>query len=205
MRDSKTFWDRSAKKYARSPIKDEASYQRKLELTRTCFTPGCRVLEFGCGTGSTALVHAPWVGDIIATDISTSMLEIARQRASDAGTGNVQFIEGDLLELSFDDSSFDVVLGLNVLHLIEPLQETIEHVHRLLKPGGAFVSSTALVGEINPFWRLAIPLMQWVGLAPFVQRLDRSGLEQRLTAAGFHIEQCWQPPGAALFIIARKT
>lgn len=205
MRDSKTFWDRSAKKYARSPIKDEASYQRKLELTRTCFTPGCRVLEFGCGTGATALVHAPWVGDIIATDISTSMLEIARQRASDAGTGNVQFIEGDLLELSFDDSSFDVVLGLNVLHLIEPLQETIEHVHRLLKPGGAFVSSTALVGEINPFWHLAIPLMQWVGLAPFVQRLDRSGLEQRLTAAGFHIEQCWQPPGAALFIIARKT
>ncbi|MEL0169447.1 MAG: class I SAM-dependent methyltransferase [Pseudomonadaceae bacterium] len=204
MKDAKTFWDRSAGRYARSPIKDEASYQRKLELTRECFSSDCQVLEFGCGTGGTALAHAPWVGSYIASDISTSMLDIGRQRAAEEGVENLRFAEGDLLELSFADSSFDVVLGLNVLHLIEPLQETLECVHRLLKPGGAFVSSTALVAEISWVWRCAIPLMQWIGLAPFVQRLDRAGLEQRLSAAGFVVEQCWQPPGGALFVVARK-
>ena len=55
------FWDRMAKGYAKSPVKDQAAYEKKLEITRGCFPPDAEVLEFGCGTGSTALLHAPHV------------------------------------------------------------------------------------------------------------------------------------------------
>lgn len=56
-----SFWDRTADKYAATPIADEASYQVKLAETRRRMRSDMNVLEFGCGTGSTALLHAPHV------------------------------------------------------------------------------------------------------------------------------------------------
>ena len=75
------FWDRMAARYARQPVADEAVYQRKLEMTRSCLRPDMELLEIGCGTGSTAIVHAPHVRHILATDISENMLAIAREKA----------------------------------------------------------------------------------------------------------------------------
>ena len=54
MAKSEQFWDKTAERYAKSPVSDEATYQRKLAETQSYFTPGMRVLEFGCGTGTTA-------------------------------------------------------------------------------------------------------------------------------------------------------
>jgi hypothetical protein len=61
MKDQARFWDRMAGRYSRQPIADEAAYREKLSSTRHYFEPGCRVPEFGCGTGSTAtgLVLSP--------------------------------------------------------------------------------------------------------------------------------------------------
>ena len=56
------FWDRLAKRYARMPVADQAAYETKLEKTRAFLRPDSRVLEFGCGTGSTAILHAPPCG-----------------------------------------------------------------------------------------------------------------------------------------------
>ena len=73
MKDSKTFWDNSAQRYAKSRIQDEAAYRKKLEITQQYLQPDWSVLEFGCGTGSTAMVHAPYVKEVLATDISANM------------------------------------------------------------------------------------------------------------------------------------
>ncbi len=48
---SARFWDRIAKRYARTPVADEAAYQRKLKITRGYLRPDMEVMEFGCGTG----------------------------------------------------------------------------------------------------------------------------------------------------------
>ena len=85
MKDSKQFWDKRAEKYFKSPIKNEAIYQKKLAITQEYLTSNSKVLEFGCGSGSTAILHAPHAEHIIATDISNKMIEIAKQQAREAG------------------------------------------------------------------------------------------------------------------------
>ena len=55
------FWNWTAERYSRQAIADEASYRKKLEITQKYLTPEMRVVEFGCGTGSTAVEHAPKV------------------------------------------------------------------------------------------------------------------------------------------------
>jgi SAM-dependent methyltransferase len=85
------FWDSRAESYAKSPIRDEETYQEKLEVTHGYFNFDSQVFEFGCGTGTTAMNHAPFIGKIVATDISPKMIEIAKQKAKDAGIDNVEF------------------------------------------------------------------------------------------------------------------
>ena len=63
---SAKFWDRIAKRYAKRPVADDAAYQKKLEITQSYFQPHMEVLEIGCGTGSTAITHAPNVKRIAA-------------------------------------------------------------------------------------------------------------------------------------------
>lgn len=204
MKASKEFWDKSARRYAKSPVRDEATYQKKLAITQGYFQPHWSVLEFGCGTGSTALIHAPHVKDILATDISGKMLDIATQKARDAGVENVRFQQGTLESLALEAEGFNAVLGLNILHLLEDAEAAISRAYGLLKPGGIFVSSTALVGELMILWRLLIPAMQRAGLAPFVNRFTRQALVSMLINAGFSIEYEWQPDKASVFLVARK-
>ena len=204
VKDSKTFWDKTARRYAKSPVRDMDTYQKKLSLTQGYFRPDWRVLEFGCGTGSTALAHAPCVKEILATDISPRMLDIASQKSQEAGVDNVRFQQGTLESLELEPESFDAVLGLNILHLLEDAEAAVARVYEVLRPGGIFVSSTALVAEISILWRALIPAMQMVGLAPFVNRFSRPTLVSMLINAGFSIEYEWQPDKTSVFLIARK-
>ena len=139
---SDKFWDKSAAKDAKSPVSDEATYQRKRKETQGFLAPDMHILEFGCGTGTTAVHHAPDVQHIDAIDISDNMLEIGRGRASESTIENITFTRGTLTEFHADTASLDAVLGLNVIHLLPDRHAVITEVARILKPGGIFVSST---------------------------------------------------------------
>ncbi|MGR2739675.1 class I SAM-dependent methyltransferase [Billgrantia sp. Q4P2] len=204
MKDARAFWNNSAARYAKSPIRNESAYRKKLAITQEYLRPDSSVLEFGCGTGSTAILHAPHVRDMVAIDISDRMLEIAARKARDAGVENISFQRGTLEEVDLAKASFDAVLGLNILHLLEDLDATLARVHGLLKPGGVFVSSTVLIGDINFLLRLVIPPMQMLGFAPYVNRFGKQALIDKLVSAGFSIEREWQPGKATVFIVARK-
>jgi ubiquinone/menaquinone biosynthesis C-methylase UbiE len=204
MKNARAFWNRSAARYAKSPIRNMSAYEQKLAITQEYLHPDSSVLEFGCGTGSTAILHAPHVRDMVAIDISDRMLEIAEHKARDAGVKNITFRRGTLEEVERAEASFDAVLGLNILHLLEDLDATLARVHGLLKPGGLFVSSTVLIGDINFMLRLVIPPMQVLGFAPYVNRFGKQTLVNKLIAAGFSIEREWQPGKGTVFIVAKK-
>ena len=80
------------------------------------------VLEFGCGTGSTAIVHAPNVKQIHAIDISSKMIEIAQAKADANNIKNVIFERSAIDEFGASDETFDAVLGLSILHLVENME-----------------------------------------------------------------------------------
>ncbi len=205
MKNSKKFWDDKAESYIKSPIKDEATYKKKLAITREYLSSDSDVLEFGCGSGGTAILHSPYVKRILATDLSSKMIEIAHKTAIESGVKNVCFQQGTLDSLCAQDESFDAVLGLNVLHLMEDVDGAINRIYQLLKKGGVFVSSTSLIGEVHLIFRLLISAMQLLGLAPYVSRFTRNQLIAKLKKAGFSIEKEWQTSHESVFIIAKKT
>ncbi|MEM7749025.1 MAG: class I SAM-dependent methyltransferase [Pseudomonadota bacterium] len=199
------FWDRWAERYSRSPITDEASYQHKLKVTQGYFTPDMEVLELGCGTGSTALIHAPFVKHIRATDLSSKMLDIARAKAKSASVDNVTFEQASVETVKAADNSVDMVLALSVLHLLEDKDAALDKIYRMLKPGGLFISSTACLGDTMWYFKLIAPAGKLLGLLPTLRVFTQENLRQAHIETGFAIEQFWQPAkGKAVFMVARK-
>ncbi len=205
MREPSKFWDRIAARYARKPVADEAAYQKKLQVTREYLRPDMAVLEFGCGTGSTAIAHAPYVKHIRATDISAKMIEIAQGKAAAQNIENVTFEQADIDDLSVPDQSLDAVLGHSILHLLEDKEAVIAKVHKMLKAGGVFVTSTACLGDTMKWFKVIGPIGHFLGLIPLVKVFTVQELADSLTAAGFAIDYQWQPgKGKAVFIVAKK-
>jgi ubiquinone/menaquinone biosynthesis C-methylase UbiE len=206
MDSSSRFWDRIAERYSKKPVADEAAYQKKLKVTREHFRSDSEVFEFGCGTGSTAVAHAPFVRHIHAIDISSKMLEIARGKADQENIDNITFEQSTIEQISVTDRSVDVVLGLSILHLLEDKDMAIAKVHRMLKPGGVFVTSTACIGDTMKFFKIIAPIGKFLGLMPLVQVFTTEELVTSLIDGGFEIDHRWQPgKGKAVFIVARKT
>jgi len=166
-----------------------------------------RMVEFGCGTGGTAVEHAPFVKEILATDFSENMLEYGRLRLNEAGLSNVTFEAADIASFAVDaDNKFDAALCLNLLHLLKSPRGAIANIHALLNPGGIFVSSTFCPGSA---WRLLSPLTllgRAIGLMPFFKFISTIRLQNDLRDAGFEIlEKRTYFRGRSQFIIARKV
>jgi ubiquinone/menaquinone biosynthesis C-methylase UbiE len=199
-------WDRFAKGYAKRPIDDEDAYQEKLRVTRTYFKPGMEVLEFGCGTGSTAIAQAPFVKHILAIDFSAKMLEIAREKAAAAGVRNVTFEQSGIEEFHAPDQTYDVIMAHSILHLLEDKDMILAKMFGLLKPGGVLVSSTiCMSARLHPA-RVILPIGRFLGLLPLVKFFSVQELVDSINGAGFEIVHQWQPgPKAAVFIVATKA
>ena len=113
--DDATFWNRVARKYATDRIKDMTGYDRTIERTRQLLRSSDGALELGCGTGTTALKLAPHVDHILATDVSSEMITIGREKATVQACANIEFAYVGADNLVAPDSSFDVYNGFQCL------------------------------------------------------------------------------------------
>lgn len=199
------FWDKRAEKYSQRPVADQEAYEKKLEITRSYFSPDSEVLEMGCGTGSTALAHAPYVKHILATDISPGMIDIAKGIAEAGKVENITFETRAVDDHEIPESRYDAILALNLLHLLKDPQAAITAAFQGLKPGGVFVTSSACIGDMSWYFRILAPVGHFLRLFPLIQVFTQAQLEQSHIEAGFEIEQAWLPKkNAAVFIVARK-
>ncbi|MGB6298930.1 MAG: class I SAM-dependent methyltransferase [Rivularia sp. (in: cyanobacteria)] len=214
MNYSAKFWNKTAESYSQQPIADEAAYQKKLQVTQEYLKPEMEVLEFGCGTGGTAIIHAPYVKHIRAIDFSSEMIKIAQGKAEAQNINNVTFEQLTIEELTVADESFDVVLGLGILHLLENKKEVIAKVYRMLKPGGVFITSTACLGDTMKWFKVIAPIGVFLRLIPLVKVFTSKELENILSDAGFTIDYHWQPNQSTrkgvfelkgVFIVAKKA
>lgn len=182
------FWDRIAERYSKRPVADEATYQQKLAKTQEYFTKDMEVLEFGCGTGSTAIIHAPYVKRYLATDVSARMIEIAERKLAEHPIDNLSFRQSSIEDLEIEAASLDGVLALNILHLIRDLEDVIDRVHGMLKPGGIFVSSTVCVGDTMPYFKFIGPIGRFLGLMPYVSVVKQQQVIESIKRAGFRLD-----------------
>ena len=180
------FWDNAAKKYARSAISDEAGYQRTLKRTCDYLAADDRVLELGCGTGTTALCLAAHVNSYLATDISSEMIAIARKKQKAEPPRGLQFAVGTA-EAVPETTLFNAILCFNYLHLVRDLKDTLHRIHSLLAQGGILVSKTPCVGDMSALIKYAIPVMRAIGKAPYAGVFEASELELWIKQAGFEI------------------
>jgi ubiquinone/menaquinone biosynthesis C-methylase UbiE len=207
MRDSAEFWDKFADRYSKKPVKDMENYNKTLDCTRKHLSATDNVLEVGCGTGTTALLLAPSVKQIAATDISSRMIEIAREKAVTQGVENVRFDRATLFDEDLEKGSFDVVMAFNFLHLLEDIPGAVHRVHELLKPGGLFISKTVCLAEQIRLLRLFLAVMKALGLGPYVKRLKVAEIEDIIASTDFEIVETglYPPSPPRPFIVARKS
>lgn len=95
-----------------------------------------RALDLGCGAGHLAYVLAPQVGLVVAFDASPAMLDVVRDSAAQRGLGNLDCQVGDVHQLPFADSSFDLVATRYSAHHWRDLPRAMAEARRVLRSGG---------------------------------------------------------------------
>ena len=200
------FWDNIAPKYAKKRVSDPAAYEAKLSRLRALLNATDRVLEIGCGTGSTALRLAPDVAHITATDVSRGMIDIAQSKLGPDGPANVTFQQADATGL-IEGRPFDAICAFSLLHLIEDVPNLLDRVREQLKPGGLFISKTVCLKDSSFLVRALVPVLTATGIAPRLTFLSAGDLHQLLRAAGFEVEQTAYLGAKRTnpFIVARRT
>lgn len=146
MSKSEKFWDQSASNYDNTEEKFEFIHSRSRENTKRYLKDTDIVLDYGCGTGTTACEISGLVKSVRAIDISTGMIEIAKGKAATGGVVNVDFEQADIFDEEFENGSFDVVLAFNMLHTVPDPESVVQRTVELLKPGGLFISITPCLG-----------------------------------------------------------
>jgi ubiquinone/menaquinone biosynthesis C-methylase UbiE len=139
---------------------------------------GRTVLDMGCGSGRFTLALARAGADrVIGVDLGRKSLDTAGHMAAAAGIDNVQFVAADVLDLPFDDRSFDFVFCNGVLHHTTDLERGLRQLHRVLRPGAeAFLY---LYGDGGLFWYSRTrmpPIMKRIPQAYTMSVLDLIGM-----------------------------
>lgn len=180
------FWNRVADRYAAMPMRAPDAWEETLARTAAHLSPGDRVLEVGCGTGSTACRLAAGVAEYVASDDAARMVAIAAERgAGIAGFRPVQARPGDG---SLPAGPFDAVLAFNLLHLLPNLPGALAELRGSLRPGGRLIAKTpCLGGRYLVLWPV-LRALRVAGKAPPVKFYTPAGIEARIMAAGFRIE-----------------
>jgi ubiquinone/menaquinone biosynthesis C-methylase UbiE len=129
-----------AEEYARKHQKIAEKFGREVaeKLTLRGFDGG-RILDAGCGFGVTAIVLSQALprSEVVGIDLSDPLLKLAIQAAEAAGLGGrVAFEKADAQKIPYDDDSFDAVINLQMLHIVDDPVTMLNEIEQVLAPDG---------------------------------------------------------------------
>lgn len=141
-----------------------------------------RVLECACGAGMLSVPIAKNCHELIATDYSAGMLTQAKKACKNLP--NVQFAKANILQLEYEDASFDKVVAGNVIHLLDHPKTAIEELLRVCKPGGTLIIPTYINIERNGNPDILVRIFKKLG-ANFKQQYNFKTYQDFFTNAGY--------------------
>lgn len=117
-------------------------------VTKLGITPGMKVLDLGCGDGTTAIPAAQAGADVSGVDIAENLVEAGKVRAKAAGLTNCSFQQGDATDLqALKDDSFDLTISIfGAMFAPKPFDVAREMV-RVTRPGGRIVMGNWIPGD----------------------------------------------------------
>ncbi len=115
---------------------------RRITMEKMNVQKGSSALDVCCGTGDWTVTLAESAGKdgrVVGLDFSKNMLAVANEKMEEKGLEQVTLIQGNAMELPFDDNSFDyVTIGFGLRNVPDYMQ-VLEEMHRVTKPGGMAV------------------------------------------------------------------
>ena len=204
-RDNKWFWNRYAKLYDFEINRfNSQAYSVMYQNMSSSLSHDMYVLEIATGTGLISINIASSVRHIEATDYSPKMIETAKKKKAPA---NIRFSIEDATELSFTDSSFDVVIISNALHIMPEPAKVLANIKRVLKPNGLLIAPNFSHGHIREStWNLNAKFLKFIGFETYSKWTPEEYIEF-IRQNGFKIER-WQVLKAAfplVYLEAYKT
>jgi len=150
---------------------------------RMVIRPGDHILEVGVGTGINTSLY-PRNCQVTGIDLSTSMLEKARDRVKREGLRNVRLLEMDAANLTFADDTFDIVYAPYLVSVVPDPVRVVQEMRRVCRPGGRIVI-------LNHF-RSANPVLSYIerAISPFTIHI---GFKSDLDLPGFLAQASLQP------------
>ena len=117
-------------------------------VNRLGVTKGLKVLDLGCGDGTTAVPAARLGAEVLGVDIASNLVEAGNRRAKEEGLTNLRFQEGDASDLSeLKDDTFDLVVSIfGAMFAPRPFDVAKEMV-RVTRPGGRIVMGNWIPGD----------------------------------------------------------
>src|SRR5688500_14598235 len=153
-------------------------------------TPGLKVLDLGCGDGTTAVPMARLGADVLGVDIASNLVAAGNERARDEGLENLRFREGDASDLKdLQDQTFDLVVSIfGAMFAPKPFDVAKEMV-RVTRPGGRIImgnwipNDPTLVAQILKISSAYAPPPPEGFVSPMLWGVESSVIE-RFGAAG---------------------
>jgi len=136
-------------------------YEKDADLNLGCGLPtehaniqaGNIVLDLGSGAGNDCFIARSIVGEqgfVYGLDFTEAMNTLARKNQQKLGFTNMEFIQGDIEAMPFEDDKVDVIVSNCVMNLVPDKQKAYKEVYRVLKPGGHFCISDIVYTGVIP-------------------------------------------------------
>jgi ubiquinone/menaquinone biosynthesis C-methylase UbiE len=117
-------------------------------VQRLGIKPGMKVLDLGCGDGTTALPAAKLGADVLGVDIASNLVEAGNRRAKEMGLGDCRFQEGDAANLQeLADHSFDLVVSIFGAMFAPKPHDVARAMVRVTRAGGRIVMGNWIPGD----------------------------------------------------------
>jgi len=204
------FWDKKAKNYSNTEKRFGLAFEYVIGQTKKYLKNTDVTLDFGCATGIKTLRLSPQVKEIHGIDFAPKMIAVAEEQAKQQNITNAKFFTETIYGERLQKESYDVIISFGVIHLLDDYKDAIHRINELLKPGGAFISTTACLKEKMSLKDKVVLSMyrfiQKIGLFPMhLNFFNNTDVDRAFEEEAFEIvERKNIPSGISVYFVAAK-